>query len=376
MNKTTNKKALIVTTVSGFVPQFELNNVQLLKKMDYEIHYASNYNTPVYTDNNDRLKGTGIVQHQVDFVRSPFLLLKNLKALGQLIQIMKIEKYDLVHCHTPMGSVIARIAAQYTKTMPIIYTAHGFHFFKGAPILNWLLFYPIEHFLAHNTDCLITMNQEDYDRAKKFTLRRSQEIHKINGIGVSLELNFQDQVDVKKDKQTFTLITVGELSKRKNQVVMLEALAKLKDTSVNLIVCGTGNKMDYLKKKARQLGVYKQVSFKGYCTNIREQLKQADCFVFPSLQEGLPVALMEAMAVGLPVICSNVRGNNDLIKDGEGGYLVSPKAVNGYVEAIKKLRGSKELRSKMGKVNYETVKQFDSTIVKEQMKRIYEKVLE
>ena len=131
------KKALLVTTVSGFIPQFEMNNVKLLQQMGYEVHYASNYNTPSYGKDNHRLDGTGIIRHQIDFVRSPYSL-KNYIVYRQLKILMEKEKFQLIHCHTPMGGVMARLAAHATGTSSVIYTAHGFHYYKGAPFINWL----------------------------------------------------------------------------------------------------------------------------------------------------------------------------------------------------------------------------------------------
>jgi glycosyltransferase involved in cell wall biosynthesis len=377
MIQSTKKKALIVTTVSGFVPQFEMKNVQILQSMGYEVHYATNYHIPVYTDNNDRLIGTNIVQHQIDFVRSPFQILRNHRAYNQLCKLMNLVRFDLVHCHTPMGSVIARLAAIHANKMPIIYTAHGFHFFKGAPILNWFLFYPVERALTRHTDCLITMNQEDYVRAKGFSMCNHKEVYKINGIGIPVKeyLSNDNKVELKADDHPFTLVTVGELTKRKNQVVLLEAVAQLKEPLVKVIICGTGTKLNELKNRARELGIQSQVEFRGYCIDIMRHLREADCFVFPSLQEGLPVALMEAMAAGLPIICSNIRGNKDLVQDGVGGYLVGPRDVQAYVEAIMKLKKSKELRINMGKINQINVEQYDDGVVEEQMKKIYEKTL-
>ena len=124
------KKALLVTTVSGFVPQFEMNNVRLLQNMGFEVHYASNYNTPSYGTDNHRLDGTGIIRHQIDFVRSPFKP-ENITVFRQLKAVMEQEQFQLVHCHTPMGGVMARLAAHATHTGPVIYTAHGFHFSKA-----------------------------------------------------------------------------------------------------------------------------------------------------------------------------------------------------------------------------------------------------
>lgn len=144
------KKALLVTTVSGFIPQFEMNNVRILQNMGYEVHYASNYHMPSYGKDNHRLDGTGIVRHQVDFVRSPYSL-QNITVFKQLKSIMEEERFQLVHCHTPMGDM-TRSVAHATGTKPVIYTAHGFHFFKGASLINWMCYYPMERWLSRYTD--------------------------------------------------------------------------------------------------------------------------------------------------------------------------------------------------------------------------------
>ena len=123
------KKALLVTRVSGFIPQHEMNNVKILQEMGYEVHYASNFHTPSYGTDNHRLDGTGIVRHPIDFVRSPFDK-RNFQVYRQMVELMRREDFSLVHCHTPMGGVMARLAAHATGTGPVIYTAHGFHFFK------------------------------------------------------------------------------------------------------------------------------------------------------------------------------------------------------------------------------------------------------
>ena len=142
------RKALLVTHVSGFVPQFEMNNVHILQNMGYEVHYASNFHNPSYGDDNSRLEGTGIICHQIDFERSPFKR-KNITAYRQLKKLMEEHEFDLVHCHTPMGGALARLAAHNTHTGPVIYTAHGFHFFKGAPLINWMIYYPVEWRLSY-----------------------------------------------------------------------------------------------------------------------------------------------------------------------------------------------------------------------------------
>ena len=175
------RKALLVTHVSGFVPQFEMNNVRILQSMGYEVHYASNFNTPSYGTDNHRLDGTGIICHQIDFVRSPFDK-RNFQVYRQMVELMRREDFSLVHCHTPMGGVMARLAAHVTGTGPVIYTAHGFHFFKGASWKNWLFYYPMEKFLSRYTDQQICINREDYELAKrKF---HAKYVDYVPGVGI------------------------------------------------------------------------------------------------------------------------------------------------------------------------------------------------
>lgn len=374
------KKALIVTTVSGFVPQFEMNNVRLLESMGYEVHYATNYKMPVYTDNNDRLKGTGIVCHQVDFVRSPFQIGKNLKAFGQLDKIMEKGSFDLVHCHTPMGGALARLVANKTGTMPVIYTAHGFHFYKGASALNWLLYYPVEKFLARYTDVLITINKEDYKRAKRFSLRRDGSVQYIPGVGVDMKNrhpNKESRDNIRKKwgikEEDFLLISVGELNKGKNHRIILEAMGLLihKYPFIKYIICGVGKEEKRLMELAKQLEIDSNVILAGYQNNISDILDASDCFVFPSLREGLSVALMEAMASGLPVICSKIRGNVDLIKEGVGGYFIADHRKESYASKIEVLVLDKGQQVRMGDWNRKRIRQFGEERVRNIMGKVY-----
>lgn len=381
------KKALIVTTVSGFVPQFEMNNVKILQDKGYEVHYAANYNMPVYTDNNDRLDGTGIIRHQVDFVRSPLRLLKNIKAYKQLKRIMEYEKFDLMHCHTPMGGVLGRIAAYRVGISNVIYTAHGFHFFKGAPLINWLLFYPIEYILAKFTDVIITINKEDYVAANRFKLKSDGRVYYVAGVGVDIKKfsdyasvspnsedeSFRDKFSISKD--TFLICSVGEISKRKNQKIVVEAMAKITDINIKYIICGSGKEEERLKEMVRKNHLESKVIFTGYQQDINSVLHSVDCFVFPSLQEGLPVALIEAMAVGLPIICSNIRGNIELIENFKGGIIVKNSNKDNYAEAIQKIYNSNpEELGIMKNINLAKAKEYSIKIVEQKMRGIYEKI--
>lgn len=374
------KKALLVTTVSGFVPQFEMGNVAILRELGYEVHYASNFNNPSYGTDNKRLEGTGIICHQVDFERSPFNK-KNLQAYKQLVKIMKDENIDLVHCHTPMGAVLARLAAKKCGIKDVLYTAHGFHFFKGASIKNWLIYYPVERFLSRYTGTQICINMEDFNNAKKF---KATNVEYIAGVGIDTK-GIKEKSDIE-DKQKDELkkelnlkdtdrilITAGEMIERKNQKFLLEVVKKIKEkeTPVKLIVCGHGRLEHFLKSKVKELGVENNVIFTGYRTDIYKILGLAEIFLFSSLQEGLPVAVMEAMAVGLPVVCSNVRGNADLIDNEKGGYVLDKFDVNRWADLIYSLLMDKNRLKSFGEYNMNRIKEYDRSNIEKEMRRIY-----
>lgn len=363
------KRILIVSTVSRQFYLFEQGNIEVLKSLGYQVHGAANFEAA-----NERLDVLDIIKHPFDIQRSPFSF-KNIKAYKQLKKIMKSEKFDAVHCHCPMGGVLTRLAARSVGISTVIYTAHGFHFYKGAPLMNWLLYYPVEKFLSRYTDVLITINKEDYNRAQKF---KAKKVIYVPGIGVHTEKfsqiivdreNKRKELDVSTDM--FLILSVGELNKNKNHEVIINAIAELKDPNLMYLICGQGSREIYLKQLAVRLGIAEKVKFLGFRNDVAEIYKLADVFVFPSYREGLSVSLMEAMSAGLPIICSSIRGNFDLIKDGEGGYLVAPDDIGGFVEKLKAVKNSAEIRHKMGRQNISEVKQYDQSAIKTQMQKLY-----
>lgn len=378
------KKALIVTTISGFVPQFEMNNVFTLQKMGYEVHYASNFHNPHYGSDNHRLDGTGIICHQIDFVRSPFHVAANLKAYRQLYILLQEQMFDFIHCHTPMGGVLGRLAAEQNRrkqhvTCRVIYTAHGFHFFRGAPFINWIFYYPVERWLAHFTDILITINREDYQRAKRFHLRRLEgKVEKVNGVGIDVTYYQKITIDreaVRKEigvkKGQLFFLSIGELNRNKNHRIMIEALAKIKK-DICYVICGEGKSKKNLEKLIKKYQLENKVQLLGYRRDIPELLKAADLFVLPSFREGLSLSLQEAMACGVPVIASDIRGNRELIDRGKGGWLLSPKDKKGLIRVIQTIE--KKNLTYMGQYNGRKIKAYDKRIMTGEMKKIYDSI--
>lgn len=323
------KKALLVAHVSDFVPQFEMNNVRILQKMGYEVHYATNFNNVSYRADKSFMDDSGIVCHHVDFERSPYCFREHKTACRQLKELFDKEGFSLLHCHTPVGGVLARyVARKYRKSgLKIVYTAHGFHFYKGAPLKFWLLFYPIERILARKTDVLITLNTEDFKCAKKFCRHKKTRVEYIPGVGIDIDFwsgkelesgerekirkQIRQELGVSASEQM--LISVGELIPRKNHEAVIRALKEKGSTDYKYFICGLGVLKEYLQQLIEELGLADRVTLLGYRRDIRELLYGADLFVFPSKQEGLPVALLEAMATGVKVAASDIRGNRDLL---------------------------------------------------------------
>jgi Glycosyltransferase len=275
-----------------------------------------------------RLNDVGVTYYQIDFTRSVMNLKQDYIAYRQVKKILIENRYAFIHCHSPIGGVVGRLAGHATKTK-VIYTAHGFHFFKGAPLKNWLIFYPIEKFCARYTDVLITINKEDYVRAQE--KMRAKKVCHVPGVGIDLskiQSIVCDRNEVRKSmgvpEDCILLLSIGELNENKNHQVVLKALAKLNNKNVHYAIAGRGDKKDYLQILAKELGIENQIHLLGFRTDAIQLYKASDLFVFPSFREGLSVSMMEAMASGCPIVCSRIRGNVDLVEDGIGGYLFKP----------------------------------------------------
>ena len=375
------KKMLMLASVASMIDQFNMSNIDILKKQGYEVHIAANFgygNTSSkqrVDEFKKELKELNVPFYHVDFSRKITNILSNIKAYKQIKNLMLKNKYKFVHCHSPIGGVCGRIAGHSTST-PVIYTAHGFYFFKVAPLKNWLLSYPVERYLARWTDVLITINKEDYARAKKSF--KAGRVKYIPGVGLDTRKFSEVVVDrlakrreLKVPEEAIVLLSVGELNRNKNHEVIIRAISNLNKSNIYYIICGQGPLENHLRTLSKKLGLEKYVKLLGYRKDLAEVYKSADIFAFPSRREGLGLAALEAMASGLPIVTSNVHGIVDYSVDGVTGYTCSPTDISGFVRAIERLSNNDDLKIKMGQHNTGIVKNFDIENVRAKMIKIY-----
>ena len=375
------KKVLMLATTAAMIEQFNKNNILILEEMGYEVHVAGNWDegNPISDERLEKFK-EWIVEHKgmyfhIPAIRKPTALKNNLCAYKKVIELIHENQYEFIHCHTPIGSVIGRLAAHRTNTK-IIYTAHGFHFYKGAPLVNWLIYYPVEWFLSRWTDILITINREDYNRAKKsFHAKRTEY---IPGVGIDVYKYATCAVDrsvlrqkFEIQKDDFVIVSVGEVNSNKNHEVIIRAIAKLNQPNLKYIICGRGPLQEELKRLSRQIGLDEKIYILGYCDNINEYLHLADAFAFPSKREGLGLAALEAMAAGLPLITSNIHGIKDYSINEVTGFSYFPNDVDGFATGINKLMLSKDLRLQMKERNIEFAKKYEVKNINFLMCKIY-----
>ena len=384
------KKILIITTVSGFLYKFEMENVRILQELGYEVHYAANEHVPAYIYDKEELTKRGIVFHHVDIYQSPYERKRNKLALRTLKEIVEREGINYIHCHTPVGGMLGRqLGRDYKKTgLKVVYTTHGFHFYAGAPIINKILYYNAEKIFAKWTDVLITINSEDYVSARKFRLKPGGQVFKIPGVGLDLEafkpLSSEERCLCRKkiglSEDTFFLLSVGEFSKNKNHSSVIKMLSDMKKDGEDLShihygICGDGYYRKDLEEQIIKEGLEKIVTLYGYQTPIQSFLGAADALIFPSRREGLGMAALEALAMGVPVIAADNRGTREYMIHEENGYICPWNDVEGYRKNLKRIMEltDSELEA-MKFFCVKSVERFDKKYVSLIMRGIYERL--
>lgn len=366
------KKILYITTVSRTINAFLIPHIQMLKKEGHIVDCACFIDKPV----NEELLKSGVKIHEVPFSRNPLNPL-NIKALKKLIKIQQENQYDIVHVHTPVASVYGRLLKIKFKDIKTIYTVHGFHFYKGSPLINWAMYYPIERLMSKFTDVIITINEEDYERAMRFGIKR---VYKANGVGVDLNYYNEKSCDKNKKREElglkeddFVICMIAEINKNKNHMQMIKAVRLLLQKGINIkVICaGDGPLIEDIKKYININELDENIKILGFRSDINELINCCDIGILLSYREGLPRNIMELMAFGKPVIGTNIRGIRDLINNGHNGFLVKLDDIEGTANAIETLVDDKLILEKMNKNAYEHVKVYSVENVINQLAEIY-----
>ncbi|GKS10524.1 glycosyl transferase family 1 [Paenibacillus chitinolyticus] len=375
--ETDRKRIAFVATVFGHLEAFHIPYMTLLKNKGYEVH-AFGAVDHGYPGISNQFKS-----FPISFNKNPFHK-DNWEAYMDLVSYFKENEYSMVHFHTPIASIVGRLAAQKAKIPSVVYTAHGFHFHGGAPLLNWLLYYPAERIMARYTDYLITINKEDYLRAKRFKVRK--EIIYLPGIGVDTsafdsKISQEDSQSLRKSlgmqDGDFIVTCIAELNSNKNQEQLIRAVHILVSRYPHLkcLFIGQGNKAEYYKDQVTTLQLNDHIQFLGFRRDIPELLAISQVVALVSKREGLPKALLEGMSAGKALFGTDIRGINDLITDGKNGFLVEVSNIPQSVEVLESMLQDPQRIDEMGLQSKCLVSKYDLSVVISEMNDIYEKAL-
>lgn len=370
------KKVLLTATVQSHIAQFHKPLVKMLHDHGYEVHVAAK-------DNLAEKNGLSIdfvdKVFDVPFARSPKNT-DNIKAYKQLKKIIDNGDYEVVHCNTPMGGIVTRLAAIKARKngTKVLYTAHGFHFFKGSSKKNWLVFYPIEKIMSYFCDTLITITKEDYLLAeKKFHCN----IEHIHGVGVYTDryrpVTEEEAIQMREAEGLtagdFVILCVGELNDNKNQKTLISAAAMIKDDIPNLkiLLAGNGPREELLRKQIVNAGLEDKIVLLGYRTDLENITPAVDLVVSCSVREGLPLNILEAMLCQKPVVTSINRGHNELVKDGYSGHKVRAYDVDAYAKYILDIYENPQKAKQFGEYGNRLAQVYTSSAVERELKAIY-----
>lgn len=365
------KKILYITTLSRTINAFLIPHIQRLIEIGHVVDCACSVDRPVH----ESLLSNGVSVYDIPFSRNP-LDLNNRKAFQKLVEIQKEHQYDIIHVHTPIAALYGRLLKMKFPKLKTIYTAHGFHFYKGAPLLNWLLYYPIERIMARFTNAIITMNDEDFERAKTFQV---SETYKVNGVGLNLNqynvLSYQKELSRAKlglNISDFVILMIAELNVNKNHQQMIDAISVLRDEypQLKVLCAGEGQLLETIKEEIVKKKLENTITMLGYRKDIEELISASDIGMLLSYREGLPRNIMELMAFGKPVIGTNIRGIKDLVLDHETGLLVKIGDYVATADAIKTFIQEKNLLQSFGQKAFERVQMYEISNVLHQLEEV------
>jgi len=365
------RKILFVATMGIHFQYFYLPYFDFFKKSGWTVDTACSSSEKMTNCDNS---------YVITIDRSP-IKLKNFNAYRQLKKIIESNNYDIIHCNTPVGGVLARMAARKVRKYgtKVIYTAHGFHFYRGAPLFNWLVYYPVEYFLSRLTDCIITINEEDYTIANKHF--EAGEIVHVHGVGYDNEKFFKPSRGKREELRRkngykhsdILLVYVAELNENKNQALLIKALKIIYETNKNvkLLLIGPDGLSGENQKLSNKLGLDEAVEFLGERVDVEHLLPMCDIAVASSIREGLPVNIMEALACGVPVVAADNRGHRALIKNGENGYLTKLNNPDELAQRVLEIIEKEDIYQKLSSFACSSVSIYSKDSVLEEMKTVY-----
>lgn len=373
------KKILFFATIHKHFLAFHIPYIRWFKEHGYEVHVAANGMEGITIPYADK-------QFEICVERNPFRW-ANVKACSQLKELIEKEHYDLITCHTAMGGVVARLSAISARKkwgLKLLYTAHGFHFFKGAPKKYWLMYYPIEKFLSRYTDAIITINQEDYEMVLSHGFKNKNTFI-IPGIGINTDrlfvANKEQMIALRKEygyqEDDFLLIYIAEYIPRKNHQFLIDALPGLQKNipNVRYLFAGRGRDMEKTIAYAKQKGIADRIDFLGFRTDIGKLIALSNVGVSASRQEGLPMNLSEEMFAGKPVVAPDIRGHQDIVKNGVNGFLFTQDNQQEFIDAITYLYHHPVEREQMGINACQTIQKFKLDNALKEMVNIYKQFL-
>lgn len=371
------KSILIVTSSDYFVRVFLLPYIKELVDKGWLVHVASAY------DGED----IPYVHRHIDIPvkRTPFSL-KNWEAIKILSHEIEATRYDIVHCHTPVGAFIGRLAARNARRLygtKVIYTAHGFHFYDGAPLLSWLLYYPAERVLSKYTDAIITINREDAERVERhfsnipkryFLLGVGYDEGRIKPNKAHIDA-LRKELNITSDD--FVLIYIANLIAGKNHDFLLSCMQRLvkEIPSCKLLLCGDGDMRQHIADRVEMLHLQQHVIFAGFHWSIGDYMNLANVAVSASKREGLPLSLIEEMYSGLPIVATRIRGIKDLIDDGVNGLLYDVDDKDGFCKHIISLYKNKQMRQSLREREIDDIEKYSAQQIVPQMMAIYNEML-
>lgn len=363
-------KALLLAPMGSVHRRFNGVNIEALQELGFEVHLVANFEQGDGPEqqNQEYVKKcikNGIMTHSLPYQRHE--IKENSKLIKSTRDLINKEGFDLVHAHTETGGLILRLVGSIKGKK--VYSPHGMSFYKGAPLKAHLLYKPIERWICNGMDCNIAINKEEMRTLEKWNPHTAFLVH---GTGLDVE-RFQkrnkNRVEIRKElgipEKAKVVLSVGELDDNKNHIIVIKALRHI--NGIYYLICGVGPN----EEKLRNAGLADRLILAGYRKDIPDIIGASDVFAFPSFHEGLPVAIMEAMAGGLPVVCSNIRGNNDLIKNGKNGYTVKNNDILEWKSAIEEVLQEETKRKKFTENSYNVIKTYANANVLEELKKIY-----